>query len=84
MNQRPPPDPCDVLAVVPKPGGKRHAEIRLTRGRGRVVRYNLRIWVLDDDGTMRPTMRGIAFGEDKLTSVRDALVEACKVAGVDD
>lgn len=81
---RPPPKPCDLLAAIPKPGGKREAEIRVTRSRGRFWRYDVRVWVRDDDGLMRPTLRGVTFAEDKLASVRDALIEACKRAGLDD
>lgn len=82
--ERRPVDFCTLLAMVPKPGGRRYAEFRITtaRRRGRVV--NLRIWVRDDDGTMRPTRKGITFAPDKLEALRDALTVACQRMGLND
>ena len=81
---RKPVDPCTLLAMVPKPGGKRHAEIRITTARRRCRVVNLRIWVMDDDGTMRPTRKGVTFATDKAEAVRDAMALACKRLGLDD
>ena len=81
---RPPLRYFELMATpIPKPGGKRPCEIRVTRDRGRTTwRYNLRLWVLDDSGEWRPTQRGLAFAGDKLLAVRDALTEAARRGGI--
>lgn len=70
---------------IEKPGGRRRCQIWITSDQGRrAKRMNVRLWVLDDSGEWRPTMRGLAFGMDKAEALRDALIEACRRAGLGD
>lgn len=77
-----------LAAPIQKSGqrAKQHAEIRLTRNRakGMTWRIDLRLWVLDPSGEMRPTTRGISFDADKLLALRDALIEGCRRMKLED